>query len=326
VTRRQVQAVIEGDLYNHPAARAWASATSREAVPESVHVLREGSSRAVYRLPGLGADNTGVMAKRSLAPLVRIEQAVYEEVLPRLPLPSPRYYGTWFDEPYGWIFVEDAGDELYSMSQPEHLELAAEWVGALHVSAAGLAAARGLPDAGAARYLLHLQAGRQELLRSRRVWSFPAAELKVLMAAVALCEAIEARWSRLEAACDGLPSTLVHGDLRPKNVFLHETESGWILSPFDWETAGYGLPAADLTRIDLPTYWSVVRRAWPHVTFDTVEHLARIGEVFGWLAAIDWGSALLQLRHAADRSLAIERLDVLVDRLAAAGRSAGVLD
>ena len=324
--KRRRHTALRDDLACHPAVRAWAAATSLDSTPEYLHVLRERTNCAIYRLPGLGAEGTAVIAKRSLARWVRIESTVYESILPRLPLMTPRYYGSTIDEPFGWIFVEDAGDEEYSISQPEHLALAAQWVGTLHTRAAGIAAAQSLPDAGPARYLAHLRTGRREILRITRLWAFPPSERKALLRAAGVCEAVEARWSRVEAACHGAPSTLVHGDFRPKNAFLRQTDAGLTLCPIDWETAGFGLPAADLARIDLDTYWCVVRRAWPDVTLDSVQRLAKIGQLLGWVAAMEWGTASAQLSNASVRSAAIGRLDLLVDRLAESGRAAGVLD
>ena len=87
-----------------------------------------------------------------------------------------------------------------------------------------------------------------------------------------------------------MPATLVHGDLQRKNTYLRRSPDGPQLFAVDWETAGWGVPAADLTRIDLPTYWSVVRPAWRDVELEDVQRLAAVGRVFLQLAAIHWVS------------------------------------
>jgi len=92
------------------------------------------------------------------------------------------------------------------------------------------------------------------------------------------------------AACAGVPSTLVHGDFRPKNAYLRDDGAGMCLFPIDWEMAGWGVPAADLTRVDLRAYWAVVRERWPDVDLGTVERLALFGQIFRLLAGIGWAA------------------------------------
>jgi hypothetical protein len=61
----------------------------------------------------------------------------------------------------------------------------------------------------------------------------------------------------------------------------------------DWETAGRGIPAPDLLRLDLPTYCSSVHTAWPHLDLPAVQRQARLGGLFRELAAIHWESTWL---------------------------------
>lgn len=325
MTRRRCRAVLTEGIRQHPAVKAWTAVTSLDTAPECIHVRSEHRPTAVYWLPGLGEGGTGVFAKRSLVSRIMIERTVYERILPRLPLEAPHYYGTHVEKPYGWIFVEDVGDERYSKTDPAHLALAARWVGTLHASATRIAAARSLPDAGTGRYLRHLRTGREEIWRSLRIWHFTPSEVAILMKVVSCCDRIEARWHAVEAACQGAPSTVVHGDFRPKNAILRRNGNGLSLCPIDWETAGFGPPAVDLTRIDLRTYCSVVRRAWPDVTLDTLERLEKGGRVLQWLAAIDWGSTFLNVDIAARRRDAVTNLELVVYRLTDAAHSAGVL-
>lgn len=317
--------VLTEALWEHPAVRAWTAATSLGTAPKCIHVLRERHRVAVYWLPGVGRGGAGVYAKRTPSPTATVERTLYEEILPHLPIAGPRYYGNCFDGPYGWIFVEDVGGERYSQADPDHLELAARWVGTLHVGGAQMLAARSLPDAGPARYLEHLRLGRQKILRGLRTWPFPPGELAVLGAVLSHCDTIEARWVRLEETCQGAPQTLVHGDFQPKNVFLRNDGAGPCLCVFDWETAGYGVPAADLTRIDLRTYWSLVRSAWPTVGFDTVKRLAAGGHVLQALAEVHWLSEWFKHDSVAGRSDAVLRLEPVVRNLDHAAHSAGLV-
>jgi aminoglycoside phosphotransferase (APT) family kinase protein len=63
---------------------------------------------------------------------------------------------------------------------------------------------------------------------------------------VATSERVEAGWDRIEAVCAGMPTTLVHGDFRPKNLYLLRGAEGLVLLPIDWEYSGLGVPAVDL--------------------------------------------------------------------------------
>jgi aminoglycoside phosphotransferase (APT) family kinase protein len=57
---------------------------------------------------------------------------------------------------------------------------------------------------------------------------------------------IEARWGSIEEICRDSPSTLVHGDLAPKNLRFRMKDGKVSVLPFDWEIAGWGVPAVDL--------------------------------------------------------------------------------
>jgi aminoglycoside phosphotransferase (APT) family kinase protein len=317
---------LGGDLRAHPAIRAWAMATSLEAAPDCIHVHRERPRSAIYWLPGVAPGGASVFAKRAVAPRTVIERTLYRDVLPHLPLTSPRYYGSWLDEVHGWLFVEDVGGERYSESDPEHLTLAGRWVATLHVEGGRLPPARSLPDGGPARYLTHLRTAREKIQRSLGSWRYPRNEIEQLTAILSHLDAIEARWSRVEAAVDGAPSTVVHGDFRPKNGYLRRNGSGLCIFPIDWETAGWGPPAADLTRIDLGAYWSVVRDGWPHVDFEAVLGWRRIGRLLEQLAAANWMAETLKCEGAAARSWAVEDLKVVLDRMTRAARAAQVVE
>lgn len=323
---KRKRTILAGDLQAHPAVRAWAMATSLEAVPDCIHVYRERPRRALYCLPGVAPGGASVFAKRAVAPRTVIERTVYRDVLPHLPLTAPRYYGSWLDEPHGWLFVEDVGGDRYSESDPEHLAVAGRWVGTLHVEGGTIPAARSLPDGGPARYLTHLHIAREKIARSLRRWRYPRTEVQQLTAILSQCDAIEARWSRVEAAVGGAPSTVVHGDFRAKNGYLRRNGSGLSILPIDWETAGWGPPAADLTRIDLRAYWSVVREAWPHVGFDAIEGWQAIGRLLEELAAVNWVGETLKCEGAAARTWAVADLEVVLGRMTLAARMARVVE
>jgi hypothetical protein len=100
---------------------------------------------------------------------------------------------------------------------------------------------------------------------------------------------------------------------------------------FDWENAGWGVPAVDLAQLtalsrrlaanpDIPTYWSIVHERWPEVNLQACQRLASCGTVFRTLAALswdaqhlayDWAHAIVggMQSYAAELDAALERLD-----------------
>jgi hypothetical protein len=315
VTKYRTLALSTEEMEEHPAVREWHRATGLDGTPESIHVFREDAHTQVYRIRGLGPARGDVFAKHVSSEKIETERTVYERILPHLPLTTPRYYGSLVDGALGWVFLEDVGEERYSRDDPEHLALAARWVATLHTLAADIPDAPSLPDGGPTRYLEHLRSGRRKILSTLETWPYPPGELKVLASLLRELDAVEHRWPWVEASCRGAPQTVVHGDFRPKNAYLRRNGRGLSLFPIDWETGGFGPPMLDLRKIDLETYASLVREAWPEVGSETVERFAQLGHVLGTLAAIDWESESLASRNIRGRHFAVLMLEHYCDRL-----------
>jgi hypothetical protein len=280
----------------HPAVRAWRETQLGRGEPDGIDTLQEREKAAVYRLKGVGPGGSAVIAKRCRTATALIERTVYEEILPRLPITTVHYYGfRRQDGEVCWLFLEDAGRERYSPYRKEHCALAGRWLGLLHTSAARLAAATRLPDRGPSHYLEHLRSARHTILHNLGNPALSGDDITVLNAIVAQCDLLESHWSRVEACCAGIPSTLVHGDFRPMNVHVRSDRGGNALLPMDWETAGWGMPAPDLIKsVDLAAYWMVVRECWPTLDFQAIQRLANLGTLFRQLAFMSWESPSLE--------------------------------
>jgi energy-coupling factor transporter ATP-binding protein EcfA2 len=306
-------------LRAHPAVQAWGRLTPERPVPRQIVALKPAPGRigktAVYRLDGVGDGDSAVIAKRGKHGATLIERIVYEEILASLELPSLRYYGC-IESPDGaspWLFIEEATGEEYSPLLEAHRFHAGRWLGLLHASATGGATKGRLPDAGPERYRGHLREARERIRQDVDSPVLAEDDAGFLEELVARLDELEAGWARLEAACVGVPETLVHGDLKGHNLRVRASDRGVALVVFDWEDAGWGVPAVDLAQRlvpgnrhgvnpDLAGYWAVVRERWPDVTAEAVRRLGHCGTVFRALAALDWGSS-----HLAD-----ERPDAFV--------------
>jgi len=291
LNRKRPKAVLWGKLAWHPAAQAWTALGVSAAVPESIEVLRNGKKAGTYRLVGAGPAGESIIAQRSPVARAVIERAVYEQILPRLPVTAPRCYGSREDgRDFVWLFLEDIGDERITKTDPAHRALAAHWVGSVHTGAARVAAARDLPDGGPPRYLHHLRVGRQTIRVNLANPALTPADVTTLDHILVDLDALEREWPGIERACTGIPATLTHGDIQRKNIYLRSGAGAPELFLIDWETAGWGVPAVDLPLIDLSTYWSVVRPCWPAVRLADIRRLAAVGRTLLQLAAIRWVS------------------------------------
>jgi hypothetical protein len=280
------------DPAHHPVARAW-----RVIAPAGTHIdradlLRPARTKGeIYRLT-LG-DGATIIAKRKSRDTLLVERAIYESVLPRLPVRTLRYFGFVHDdeESLAWLFIEDAGDERCSLTR--HGGLAARWLGSLHGAAAALDPAPSLPERGPAHYLEHLRAGRQTIVDSFGNPTLGADDPQTLRALISSCDLIESRWGEVQAMCDALPRTLVHGDFVDRNLRL---KSDAIVA-FDWEVSGWGVPAPDVyefavnaTPDDLSTYGSAIAEYVRGVDHDELQALLIMGKGFRLLASVDWAS------------------------------------
>jgi thiamine kinase-like enzyme len=315
VSRRRPRRVLEHALENHPAVLAWRAVEPEGALPERIEVFSDSPNWLLYALNGAGPSGSTVFAKRRSRSLAVPERTVYERILPRLPIAAPRCYGCTEDDDFVWLLLEGVEGEPYDEWNPEHLVMAGRCVAALHTAAASLVHSTPLSEAGPERYLAHLVSGRERLeqcLQTAR--ALDSASRLVLEHIIELLNRIEACWHSIRARCQDAPTTLVHCDFRPKNVFVRHEGTG--LVAFDWELAGWGPPAPDLTKIDVAAYWSEVRESWRAVTFETVREWAGMGQLFQTLAAIDWKGTELTIDTTEALAIPLVSLKLLGARLA----------
>ena len=295
--------VLTENLREHPAVRAWSRLSPARALPEHVVVLKRKAKGAVYRLAGVGPGRRAVIAKRCSREKAAVERAIYEQILPRLPLATLDYHGfvEEGDGLFAWLFLEDVGDECYSPDVEEHRALAARWLALFHSAADGAEVKAAFPERGPDHHRAHLRSILETLPQIRALPSVPHDGIEVLASIASRCECLESSWSRVEAFCERIPRALVHGDCLAKNVHLRASQAGRGVAFFDWGGAGWGLVATDLGQLALPhrgppdddpgcaMYLAVARRRWPDLDLETVRQLANLGQLFWALKVISRG-------------------------------------
>jgi len=293
---------LRNHIADHAAVSAWVGLGGARPLPRRIDVLKTGKKGAVYRLHGVGRGGAPVIAKRCRLEKAVIERTVYENVLPELPLPTLQYHGCFEESAqFWWLFLEDVGGERYSPSDVAQRAEAARWLGAMHLAGVRLPEDPRLPDRGPAVYLAHLRSARRAILELGATPRLEATERTTLLHILSLYDVLERQWPRLEAFCEPVPRTFVHGDCLAKNVHVRSGPDGPAVVPFDWGGAGWGLPATDLGQLALPyreipstqpncrAFLESVQAAWPGFDVDMVEQLANLGQLFWSLKVIDRG-------------------------------------
>src|SRR5437867_10495561 len=140
MSRHTIRPVLEADLPEYPAVKAWGQLRPEFGVPRRAEIVcgfgKKRWKRTVCRLEGVGPAGSAVIAKRCPRAQALLERTFYEEILPHLPVPTLRYYGSEEEPDTGfcWLFLGDADGEPYSPLLEEHRVLAARWLSLLHMS------------------------------------------------------------------------------------------------------------------------------------------------------------------------------------------------
>lgn len=296
VRKRLLQGPLEvwtGLLEEQPAVQAW-RALGAGPCPSRLELLKEHGKSVVYRLPGVAGDGSDVIAKRGLWQDAVVERATYE-LLRELPLACLAYYG-FVPEPergHGWLFLEDAGSEPWDPEVPAHRQAATRWFAGLHTASSRTSRAGCLPDRG----LLWVRENLDGALTRIRAGFANAALARearpVLDGMLRTLDRAQACWDEIEEACAPMPHALVHCDLQERNVRIRDAGSGPRVLVFDWEFAGWGLPAVDLVDMDPATYADAVGADWPGLDLPAFERFVQLGELLRGVTAANWAAMSL---------------------------------
>lgn len=274
----------------------WRAVLPGPVEAEAVEHFKGRRRRVVYRVHGAGHDGSTAVAKRQAVAITRIERSLYEKVLPRLPVDVPRFYGSYEEEDFAWLFLEDVGEERPDIHRADHRILAGRWLGRLHAASARLDPPlhAGFPRLGPEEMLERLRKARDRIGACMTNPVFRESDRAVLEDIARPLDVLQSGWDAVEAFCARAPRALVHADLRRKNIRLRPTGELCVL---DWEDAAWGLTAVDLApsrrhlglQVDLEAYASAVGDVWA-LDGRALRQLVAAGRVFRTLIAIEWVS------------------------------------
>lgn len=274
----------------HPATIACEERGIRSFESARVDLLKRGvSGSSVFRLRDEADRAAPIIAKYCPAATGTVERRVYEDILGGGNVAAARYYG-WLaakEDGFCWIFLGEVEGTMYSPRRVEHRNAAGCWLAALHSALRSAEEPADFPDRGPAHYrslltLLETRLSDAHLMECGRY------ERSVLEALRRQLDRIATGWGAIEAICERVPRSLVHGDFVTHNAYVRQEPGGPVLIPIDWEKAGWGTPAEDLSEIDLDAYWSMMA---PQPTGSGREHyaqLARVGRKFRCLVFLEW--------------------------------------
>lgn len=289
------------DILVHPAYQVWSTFVKKSNKPATIVILKEESKSKVYRLNSVGPEGRSVVAKCRQSESAASEQFIYENILPRFPFPTLQLYGMLTEEHNTWFFMEDAGEERLSDTNPNHRYLRIDWLAQMHSAATNIHEVNKMPSVTETVYLDYLRTSRQYIQSALANEQLDEKSCVVLHASLYQLDFIEAKWDLIVQLASTLPHTLVHGDFTNKNIRIRHSGSEIYLIPFDWELSGRGMPGVDLayyflnsTGIEAVRYHSIIRQVWQECTLNDVEAAIISGFVFRQTAAIYWASCGLK--------------------------------
>jgi hypothetical protein len=305
---------------SHDAVGAWRQLGTSSCEVTAVQPLKRSKHGGVYRLFDADRGGRNVCAKRGWREDIEKEHLVYRELLPKLGLPTLRSFGL-LEDPHPkrwWLFIEDAGDQRYDRHDESNVFALTDWLAMLH-SAGERLATECVPRRGPAEYLHALREGRARIEANLGNPAIAPEAVEILEDLIALETKVEAQWDEIELVCADLPETLVHGDIKPKNLRMRADDAVPPIHVFDWEMAGWGVPAADLERVDLDRYLDTRTRLGLSFDPERLPRLAKAGRLFCLLAAIEWASQSLTSDWVAEPVEELQRHHERLIRLIGSG-------
>jgi aminoglycoside phosphotransferase (APT) family kinase protein len=275
----------------HPAIAACEELGIHNFKSARVDLLKRGDcGTSVYRLQDEVARTAPIIAKQCPVATGEVEQRVYEDILGNLDVAVAPYLGCLSAKEEGscWIFLGEVEGEKYSPRNLEHRRVAGSWFAALHSALRSTEEPSDFPQRGSAHYQQLLTGTYERLTHARFDVGCGQHQRGILEALRRQLDRMSTGWSAIEEVCEAMPRTLVHGDLVTHNAYVRQEAAGPSFIPIDWEKAGWGTPAEDLSEIDLDTYWPAMTSMSARTGREHYVQLARVGRKFRCLVFLEW--------------------------------------
>jgi aminoglycoside phosphotransferase (APT) family kinase protein len=263
-----------------------------------------------FRLEGATANDESVIAKLTAPSTAILERHVYDGLLSQLGAPAPTCYGVADEVRSGqsWIFIEEIQGPRPSRENVGHLRVLGAWLGIVAEGAQALRANLRLPKRDVGFIRSELQAAHARVAAATSAGEVGSDSVRLLNRLARACDTLLVRWDYVDRAAQSWPTTIVHGDLTPKNIRLRNGGPGVIPYAFDWEHAGWGNPAIDLAGLVggapgsnsapaaemLATYAKFATVFWPEVTSAEVGRCLEYGRLLRLVHSIIWATARLK--------------------------------
>jgi aminoglycoside phosphotransferase (APT) family kinase protein len=273
----------------------WAAVSGRSVDIGQVQFLKLTRRSRVLRLARAGRDAVDVIGKRRLSATMGVEKSVLHEIGPTIPVSMIALYGAVERDDFTWHYLEDGGSDFLDTSDPAHMGALVGWLGGLHRALGGPSPV-GLPGHTADRYWDHLSATYARLDMGLMNPATDAEDRADLREVRLVLDDVATNWPALTAVSSSLPDTLVHGDLQAKNILMRRHGNDLSVLPIDWETSGWGTPAADIALLDRSDRSAELldryHRSVPSLRMsrDDLHRASAAGRIFRYLAAMDWAT------------------------------------
>jgi hypothetical protein len=273
-------------VHDDPVARE-ALQVARVIVPDfdpvECEALKRGKSD-VFAIRGVGG-HAPLVAKCGTADTIAIEHQV-GTWLASAPFSTVVTRGTTKarQADRAWLVSEHVEGEPYDRSFPIHRRLAGTWLRDLHVWSASVARPH-LPSRDLAyhRNVVHKSCATLAATLTHGCVR-TVHDRSTVRALEKMGRAVLGHWSNIQAILCVLPATLVHSGIAGKNVRVVPDPTTPAVLAFDWEQAGWGCPAADLSMVDVDSY--AVRARQGGIEVPDVHRMAAIGELLWCFAAV----------------------------------------
>lgn len=240
------------------------------------------------------------VAKRKLPNSAECEAWFYERVLPHLGSGHLEFLSQWYDDDFGWLFLEDGGDVTIDREDPEGRLALGRLLGRL-------AAVTSQMSEGAVslrRYSSDYFEDVISTLAATLAAAIPAVdhgwERDALRSASMRLERLISIWPRVEQFLSDGPEAICHSDVAPKNMRLLPGERGLVL--LDWETAGWGSAAIDLGCMAVSTEDDPLLKGFGQeyaAEQRSLLQVARFGRLLRIVRAMKWATSDLGTTSAA---------------------------